>query len=260
MKYLFKQLFGTEMCTLNSDRIIQPCSRFAWVTAWVLFVGCNPIYYAPNSHNVPLLTEAAETNLTVAGNADQVEFQGAYAFSDNFALQANGGLFIPQDDKNGNGGSGRFLEMGGGYLHPVDNNWVFEVYGLAGYGSVENHFRAGSPGPMAPTTGDISASLFRWGVQPNFGYKSPYFIAAISTRLIHLNYHNIEGNLVSENVDQVAFLSEHNTYFLAEPALTLRGGFEKVKLQLQLGVSYNITDSKFSQETNLMTIGLNFAF
>ncbi len=226
----------------------------------LLLTNCNPIYYSPNSLNVPLLTSAGETNATVAGNTDQVEFQMAHAFSEKFAVLADGGLFIPKDLETGEGGSGKFLELGGGYLHPLSGNWVLEAYGLAGFGSFENHFPEASPGPGSPTVGDISASIFRWGVQPNFGFKSRYFSAAFSTRLVNVIYHNVEGDLIFNQVDQVDFLTENNSYWLAEPALTIRGGFEKIKLQAQLGLSYNITDPEFSQESSFITVGLNFNF
>ncbi|HLU95089.1 MAG TPA: hypothetical protein VKZ54_13235 [Membranihabitans sp.] len=209
---------------------------------------------------MPLLTMAGETNATLAGNADQVEFQMAHAFSENFAVLADGGLFIPKDQETGEGGSGKFLELGGGYLHPLSGKWVLEAYGLAGFGSFENHFPEASPGPGSPTVGDISASIFRWGVQPNFGFKSRYFSAALSTRLVNVIYHNVEGDLIFNQVDQVDFLTENNSYWLAEPALTIRGGFEKIKLQAQLGLSYNITDPEFSQESSFITVGLNFNF
>ena len=222
--------------------------------------GCNPIYYAPNSLNVPLFTEAGETNFTLAGNKRQAEFQGAYALTDNFALLVNGGLFARNNNERGNEGSGKFLEVGGGYLHPIDDNWVFEGYGLTGLGSVENHFNSDSPGPITIRTGDLSASLFRWGVQPNFGYRSRYFSAAISSRLVNLIYYDVEGDLMFDNVDQVIFLTENKSYLLAEPAITLRGEFENIKLQFQMGLSYNITDPKFLQETGFYTIGLHFAF
>lgn len=227
---------------------------------FLLLNSCSPIYYAPNSLNVPLLSEAGETNLTVAMNADQIDFQGAYAFTENFAAIADGVFFSPWENVSGNGGSGKFLEVGVGYLHSSSGNWVFESYGLAGIGSFENHFPEASPGPGSPTVGDISASIFRWGVQPNFGYKSRYFSAAISTRIVNLIYHNVEGDLIFDRVDQVDFLTDNNSYVLAEPALTIRGGLEKVKLQVQIGTSYNITDSEFSQETSFITFGLNFAF
>lgn len=173
---------------------------------------------------------------------------------------ADGVLFLPWEDVNGNGGSGKFMEVGGGYLLPMESKWIFEAYGLAGIGNFENHFPEASPVPSSPAVGDISASIFRWGVQPNFGYKSRYFSAGISTRIVNLIYSNVEGDLIFDHINQVHFLREHPSYWLAEPALTIRGGLEKVKLQVQLGLSYNITDPKFTQETGFITVGLNFAF
>lgn len=97
------------------------------------FASCNPKFYTPNTQNVPLISEKGETNLTLSGNANQVEFQGAYGVSENFALKANGGLFIPSDLDNGNGGSGKFLEFGGGYFKPMNNNLVLELIQLSGW-------------------------------------------------------------------------------------------------------------------------------
>ena len=48
-------------------------------------VGCSPKYYVPNTLNVPMIQAKGQTNLTVAGNANQVEFQGAYGLSGSVA-------------------------------------------------------------------------------------------------------------------------------------------------------------------------------
>ncbi len=247
----------------DCTRIVRRKSLPLQALCLVFFVvccltSCNPIYYSPNSHNVPLLTKSGEASLTAAGNADQLEFQGAYAVTDKIGLQAQGGLFRPSEEENGTGGSGHFIEAGAGYLHPFGTHWIMEGYGLVGLGRVENHFRNDAPGPTNPTVGDLKSSIFRWGIQPNLGYKSPYFSAAMSTRLVHLLYHDVEGDLIYNNVDQVSFLQENNSYVLFEPALTLRGGFKKVKLQLQICLSYNITDPDFFQDGNLVTLGLHF--
>ena len=102
-------------------------------------VSCSPKFYTPNTQNVPLISEKGETNLTLSGNGNQVEFQGAYGIGKNIAVQANGGLFIPADLDNGDGGSGKFIEFGGGYFTPVSENWVFETYGIVGFGSFDIH-------------------------------------------------------------------------------------------------------------------------
>jgi hypothetical protein len=230
---------------------------FASIAAIV--VACSPKYYTANTQNVPLLSHKGETNLSLSGNDSQVEFQGAYGITSGFAIQANAGLFIPKDLDNGDGGSGKFFEVGPGYFKPVTENFVFEVYGLVGAGSVENHLpstTASNPG----TNGDISANVFRYGVQPSFGYKSKYFSAAISSRIVNLRYSNIDGDLIYSGEDAVTYLQNNDSHVLIEPALTLRGGVEKIKLQLQVGYSWNVTKESFRQDDSFITFGLNFNF
>jgi hypothetical protein len=220
---------------------------------------CNPKFYTPNTHNVPLLTEKGETNLSLSGNANQVEFLGAYGIGKNFAVVADGGLFIPKDLDNGDGGSGKFLEIGGGYFKPLDNHLVFEAYGLVGFGSVENHFPS-TINSNPQTLGKISANILRIGIQPNFGYKTKYFSAAISARICNLSYNKIDGSLYYENEFQTDYLSKNSSNFLVEPALTIRGGLKKIKLQLQYGLSFNVSNADFRQDKNQLTVGLNFNF
>jgi hypothetical protein len=235
-----------------------------YLVNWVLFycvflVSCNPKYYSPNTQNVPLLTEKGETNLTVSGNGNQFEFQVANALTSNFAVKANGGLFIPPDLDNGNGGSGKFLELGVGYFKPLASGLVFETYGIIGFGSMENHLP--STIQTSPNTkGDISANVIRFGVQPNFGYKSKVFSAALSSRIVNLTYSNIEGDLIFEGINQVNYLADNKSNLLIEPALTLKAGLEKIKLQLQYGYSLNVSNSQFTQDKSYLTLGVNFNF
>ena len=233
--------------------------KFIYLALGIGLVSCNPVFYTPNTQNVPLLSEKGETNLTLSGNANQVEFQGAYAIGKNIAIKADGGLFIPTDLDNGNGGSGKFLEIGAGYFKPVSQNWVYETYGIVGFGSVENHFPTTiNDHPL--TKGDVSARILRIGIQPNFGYKSKYFSAAVSSRFLNLSYNNIKGDLIFEEVNQAAYIKDNSSNFLIEPALTIRGGLEKIKLQLQYGYSLNLNNSDFKQDNSFLTIGLNFNF
>ncbi len=225
----------------------------------IFSASCNPKFYTPNTQNVPLISQKGETNLTLSGNGNQVEFQGAYGVSDQVAIKANGGLFIPPDLDNGNGGSGKFLEVGAGYFKPVNEKFVFDTYAILGFGSFENHL----PSTLAAnpqTTGDISAGLLRIGIQPSFGYKSKYFSAAISSRIAHLSYNKIEGSLIYEGDNQVDYLENNASNILIEPALTLRAGIEKLKFQLQYGYSINASHSDFPQDKTFLTLGLNFNF
>ena len=220
---------------------------------------CSPLFYSPNSQNVPLISHKGDNKLTVAGNGNQVELQGSYGITDAFAIQANGGLYIPRNEDNGNGGSGKFFEIGGGYFTPIQDNFVFEAYGLVGIGSMENHFPS-TKEANPESTAKISANVMRLGIQPNFGYKSKYFEAAISSRIVNLMYNNIKGDLIFDAENQIDYLTENKSNFLLEPALTVRGGLERIKLQVQYGYSYNLSNNDFKQDNSFLTVGLSFKF
>lgn len=216
---------------------------------------CNPIYYSPNTQNVPLLLEKGEGIGSAATDGSRFEAEGAYALSDGIGVQVNAGVYRPDDLDNGDGGSGHFFEGGIGYFAPLQDGIQWEVYGLLGTGSFENHFPStvnGNPG----TTGDISGSLLRYGLQPAVGYRTGRFEAAVSSRLVGLSYSGVEGSLIVDSEDQVAMLEEGGTYFLVEPALTLRAGFDRFKVQLQIGGSFNLTDGEFPQDDSMTSIGV----
>ena len=216
-------------------------------------ISCSPNYYIPNSHNVPLLSEKGEFAATAAAREGQADIQATYAVGDHVGIMANSAFFFPKE-KDGNGGSGRYFEAGAGYFTPVSSNgFIFETYGLLGVGSMENHFTSSDD---QNNRGRIEAQLFRAGVQPAIGYKSEYFSAAISTRLAYLNYSSVEGDLIFDQTDQIRYLQDHNNHLLFEPALTLRGGLEKIKLQLQIGTSINLSHSDFRQGKEFLTLGL----
>ena len=225
----------------------------------VFLTGCSPLFYTPNTQNVPLISHKGDNKLTVAGNGNQVEVQGAIGLTNAFAIQANGGLYIPRNEDNGNGGSGKFLEVGGGYFTPINENFIFEAYGLVGFGTMENHFPT-TTGDNSASKGDISANVLRVGIQPNFGYKSKHFEVALSSRIVNLMYSNIDGDLIFNSTNQIDYLKDNKSNFLLEPAITVRGGLEKIKLQLQYGYSYNISNSDFQQDNSYLTVGLNYTF
>ena len=68
----------------------------------------------------------------------------------------------------------------------------------------------------------------------------------------------LEGDLIFDEVNQVKYLEDNKSNLLIEPALTIRGGLEKVKLQLQYGYSLNLSNSDFTQDKGYLTLGLNF--
>jgi hypothetical protein len=225
-------------------------------------LACAPKYYSANSQNVPLLTAEGEGSVSAAVNTNwnSADFRGAYALTDNLALQGNAAFYFPRDeDSTGDGGSGGLFEAGAGYFRPLPHNLVFETYGLLAYGGLENHFPSAAndnPG----TTGKLSANLMRVAVQPALGWKIPYFEAALSARAAMLQYFRVTGNLVTGDGDQQEYLRDNSLQFLIEPALTLRGGADRIKAEFQVGVSANLTDKDFPQDKNWGSLGLIYSF
>lgn len=220
--------------------------------------GCSPKYYVPNTQNVPAIGAKGEVNFTLAANSNQTELQAAVGITDNLAIQLNGG-YVPQKSSNGNSGSGKLIEGGLGYYHNFSDNWLFDSYLLAGGGTVENSFPSTvSDNPR--TTGDISANIFRVGIQPGLTFRKRFFTMTGSARISSLNYWDIDGNLVFEGDNQQAYLRNNNSNFLIEPALTLRTGFERVKFQLQVMRSFNLTNPGFKQDNTLVSVGVNLHF
>ncbi len=216
---------------------------------------CTPTFYMPDTQNVPLLSAKKQTHIAGAGNGDMINLQVAHATGDNFGVMLNGALVPDKVDENGNGGKGSYVELGGGYFTPLSDNLLFEVYGLAGFGSMRN-VNASSANSNPGTTGVFESNITRISLQPALGFTSKYFSAAVSGRIASLNYMNPKGSLVWEGEEQVAKISQKSNYLLMEPALTLRAGLPKVKVQYQLIGSFNLTNKDFPQQTSSSSLGL----
>lgn len=225
----------------------------------ILLSGCTATYYIPNTQNVPVIDAKGATSVSLAGNGDQVEFQAAYGITDALAIQANGAWYIPHDEDNGNGGSGSLYEGGIGYYKNLSERWLFDTYALVGAGRLENHFPSTLPDPLG-NTGKIEAKALRYGLQPSITYHTPNFSVSGSVRAMQLSYSEINGSLYLENRVQQDYLADNSNNFLLEPALTIRAGVERVKLQVQLLQSLNLSNSDFKQSNTLLSVGLNFHF
>src|SRR5690606_19389878 len=222
-----------------------------YIVAILLMVACRPVFYSPSSQHVPLLTEKDEFGASVdyvfAESTESMTLKAAYAVTPHWALMAGGSFHFRGDTENDvSWGDGGYIEAGGGYFNKMSKKLVYETYGLLGFGQMSNHF----PQTMASypnTNGILRSDVMRLAIQPTIGFKSKYFDAAISMKTSMLHYHHIRGALVTQNIDQQypssqqEYLAGHRNSVLLEPALTLRGGWDVIKLQLQGGASLNLS-------------------
>lgn len=222
-----------------------------------LLSACAPKYYSSNAQNVPLFTEKDEGSVSGSINPEfnRADARVAYAVTPAIALQANGAVYFPQDDSAGNGGSGGLFEVGVGHFRPLPGNLVFELWALGAYGGVENHFTFdGGNG------GKLNANLVRVAVQPALGYKSRRVEGAFSSRIGMLNYFNVDGTLIRGNENQQQYLRDNRMQILIEPAVTVRGGLDALKLEAQLGRSFDVTDDAFPRDDAWASVGVVVLF
>lgn len=226
----------------------------AVISVFTLFA-CSPKYYIPNSQQLTMFEEEGDVNLSLNIDGNQYELQAGYAFTDQFAAQANFSRFSPNDTDAGDGGSGWLFEGGPGFYKPFGDDFVFETYAIVGLGAVENHFP--SRADSTNLNPQIEATALRFSLQPSVAKLYDRFSIGVSTRISSLNYANIEGNLIFAGDDQIAFLTENKSNFLIEPAVTARFGTEKIRAQAQYGFSYNASNTEFLQNRQYLSIGVN---
>jgi len=222
-----------------------------FVLAFFIF-SCAPIYYVPNAVQVPLFTDQKQIAASVNATDGGVQFDGAYSISKHAMICTSGSFANPADDKDGNGGSGNLIELGGGYYEPITENFVTGVTGLIGFGTMENHYPSSG--------GSVEADLFRWGLQPYIGYTSKYFEGVFAARFVGVNYSSVKGQLTFDNIEQGDYLRSNSSQLFFEPSLTLRVGYKFIFFQLQDVGSINMTDSNFPYDDNTLTGGIYFRY
>ena len=219
---------------------------FAILTA---LSSCTHYYYAPNSHNVPLFQKQNEARISVATSRgdefEGTEIQSAYSITKNVGLMLNGFYVNPQDGSEW--GKGNLVEFGVGYFKPMGKYFVFETYGGFGKGKAINQYGLGKS----------TAKFSRYFVQPSIGFTTPWFDIAASSRFCWLDFYKIEYDKINLNdIVDLDYIKDHNSSFLFEPALTVRGGWKYIKFQMQLVLSKNLTTPELQQEKVNFNIGV----
>lgn len=217
-----------------------------------LLTGCSHYYYAPNAHNVPLLKEKKDTKILLALSSGD-EFSGfegqfATAVTDKVGIMANFFTASSSEEDSNESGKGSMFEIGAGYFKPLGQRFVFESYGGVGYGGVSNKYEIGSS----------KVKFSKIFVQPAIGFSTKGFEAILSTRLAGLNYHSVNYQAVeSYDLLELQYVNDHKFSVLFEPALTIRGGWNKLKIQLQYVISSNISNPELQQEIQNLNLGLH---
>ena len=226
----------------------------------ILCFSCSPVYYMPTNQNVPMITDKGDLNVNMAVSilGDQLSLASSYGLTNNLAVMLNTSASSTLFAKE-NGSSVYLLEGGLGAYYNINPWLMIDLYPLVGIGSVENHFKDPDI-PFTSIDGKLTASFFRYGVQPSINFHYDIFALSFSAGYYQLRYNNIKGDLEYNSVDQVSFLEERRNNTFIEPAATLTLSFGSVRLKLQALKSYNLSRNDLKARDFVFSGGFGFMF
>jgi hypothetical protein len=229
-----------------------------FVVITFVFTSCSPIFYQPNTINIPLISEEGEhrfsANYTM-GDADGLEMQYAGTIGPNMALMLNG-MYLSKNNEGNFHGFGSMIEGGLGFYNPMGKYWSFNLFGggALGRGQVKNE-----------SNNQASFDYNRLFFQPSIGIRYKWFETGLAFRVCGINYTSINNTLV-EYKDRMS-LNEFSrkTVILIEPGLVIRAGFKNVKVQLSFNELYWLNKPEFSNDflnyaNSAISLGISLRF
>lgn len=216
---------------------------------FLLFMGqaCKTAY-VPNTVNVPLFDDSGQ--LRVSGDS-QGNIQFAASLNRRFGVMANAMFRKDGESTDAVYGKGGFFEVGLGGFNYGSGMLRWEAYVGGGVGTTKT-FDNGKK---------FEAQGARFFFQPSIGIHHDIFELAFTPRLVAGKYKKPETTYsLSELTSNKLLDIEKPTWIFAEPALTARIGYKWVKLQIQIGKSFKLTDKPLAYDENFNSVGLIFDF
>ena len=211
---------------------------------------CKSVYH-PNAVNTPLFNNAGEFR----GTIDPSNVQLAYAITDHAAVMVNGFRVKETSDDNAIQGMGGLVEAGFGYYTRF-RPFIFETFVGAGMGRVQfDETRYDSSQTMHFT---YEATGMRFFIQPSFGIGTRFFDVALTPRFVLGKYNNISTNYsMQDQIDGKFYQIDRPLWTFIEPALTVRAGYQWIKLQVQFGLSQKLNAEALSYKDSFFNVGIS---
>ena len=214
-----------------------------------LLVSCATLY-VPNAINAPLLAEKGDAKIAIgSGENSSFELQGAYAFTDHFAMTLNASSsssFLVANHVYG--------EIGAGYFSTFSKPGF---HGKKGRLEILTGFGQGSSSQIF-----FPRSYNRLFVQPSVGMSSKIFDISFSARIAHVHFYGENENqdpaLRNNPLVGPEWLKyEPFGFSTVEPVVTLSLGYKHFKPYLQVGKVIPIGGKEYFEGASNITTHLN---
>jgi hypothetical protein len=249
--------------SFNRDFLIHRCFGLIVLCSALIFEGCSHFYYLPSNLNVPLFKEKNEfhgsTSLGVGYRSTGADVQAALSLTNHLAVMANymSSKYYSNNNEDDNLIKYNYFEGAAGYFKQFNTFWVFEVY--AGFGSGKQHHEYYA-WPDYTYRGHADLTFVKSFLQPSIGVTFSAFDIALSSSFSRLSFNKI-SNSIDQNssyYDELDMIARNSKFFLFEPAITIRGGWKSVKMQLQYILSVNPMRDEVIFEPQKISLGIYF--
>ena len=200
-------------------------ARYCLFICLPLFTGCATMYI-PSPKNIPLFEEKGEVQVETGVTANSIFATGNYAFSEKYAVIANGSLSFGNfseiydlADLHQGGGETNYLMFGGVFAHhsveagvgkykiPL-SGWNLELFGGGGYGNAKG--------------GDHKNEYWLGFIQGNIGKRFKAIELGWSLRVAFSEFYFTYPSRIYQSKDY--FDVKFNNFHL-EPLFCLRTGY-----------------------------------
>ena len=234
-------------------------ARYCFFVCLPLFTGCASVYM-PSPASIPLFEEKGETQIEAGVSTNSIFVVGNYAFSEKYALIANGNLsfynfssdltIYPFYDV-----AHRSIETGLGRYNMIQNfKLPLEIFTGIRYGNADRFTEARLEDKMW---------YLQSFIQVNFGKRSKYNEIGSSSRVAFSYISFAEMERKSSDIFYTDFSSLH-----LEQLCFFRFGGEHLKVTIRVGMSimyplFSYTSNKFDSELIIHlhhSVGLSYHF
>lgn len=228
--------------------------------AVVVLNACSPVFYQPNTANIPMLTELDEHRFAAtytSGAGDGLEMQYAGTIGPNMALMLNG-MYLSNGDTSNFNGYGSLIEAGLGFYSPMGKRFNFNLF--AGFG-------AGNAKIQKETNNQASFGYYRYFFQPSIGFRSKYFEIGFAPRVCGIDFDDVNNSLFDEVHRSSLTEFSRKLPIVIEPSMVIRSGYKNVMFQLSFNevlwlnkpeFAYNFSD--FVSSSISLGICLRFGY
>ena len=235
-------------------KILHPLN-LSGVACIVLLNACSHTYYIPHAQNLALFKQKGDFKICgIAGGGDYIstcELQSAYAITNNVAIAANFMQFAA-----GTESQGTYKDVAVAYyLKPVEK-LRFEIFG--GYGIGRQHHDYSE---ILSPNGSADLSYRKFYVQPALGWMGDGVDLIFSMRIAEIDFYEVENNVNRKSFyySELVDIEQSRRPSFIQPALTLRLGWQYIKVQCQVQRSFHLGSNTYLYDRYNVGLGLQFA-